>query len=290
MPFFCKTLKKSVETGVTLQVRIPQTEMNKDRKRVSFSASASLTLEAALVLPLLLYAGVILITLFRVMDIHRQVQARVEKVGGEISQAAYMLEYTGTGSFLGTVSAYGYAEAALRRELEQLPVDRLTLLRSHLLEDGETVDLVVDYEISMPFSVLGRRAVKQTNRSFGRAWIGTEDKNKLPGEAGEDETVVYVGKNSTRYHISRTCHYLYNDLTAVPLKDIEAQRNENGSRYSPCVRCRNQTALEVYIMPSGRHYHTSSSCSAIRAYVSTVSKSEVEHLGPCSYCRKNRDR
>ena len=57
MPFFCKTLKKSVETGVTLQVRIPQTEMNKDRKRVSFSASASLTLEAALVLPLLLYAG-----------------------------------------------------------------------------------------------------------------------------------------------------------------------------------------------------------------------------------------
>ena len=115
MPFFCKTLKKSVETGVTLQVRIPQTEMNKDRKRVSFSASASLTLEAALVLPLLLYAGVILITLFRVMDIHRQVQARVEKVGGEISQAAYMLEYTGTGSFLGTVSAYGYAEAALGR-------------------------------------------------------------------------------------------------------------------------------------------------------------------------------
>ena len=143
MPFFCKTLKKSVETGVTLQVRIPQTEMNKDRKRVSFSASASLTLEAALVLPLLLYAGVILITLFRVMDIHRQVQARVEKVGGEISQAAYMLEYTGTGSFLGTVSAYGYAEAALRRELEQLPVDRLTLLRSHLLEDGETVDFLM---------------------------------------------------------------------------------------------------------------------------------------------------
>lgn len=290
MPFFCKTLKKSVETGVTLQVRIPQNEINTYRKRVSFSASASLTLEAALVLPLLLYAGVILITLFRVMDIHRQVQARAEKVSGEISQAAYMLEYTGDSGFLGTVSACGYAEAALRRELEALPVDRVSLLRSHLLEDGETVDLVVDYEILMPFSVLGRRTVKQTNRSFGRAWIGTAGRNGMAGEEGGDETVVYMGKNSTRYHLSRTCHYLYNDLTAVALKDIDTRRNESGGRYSPCAGCRGQTVSQVYIMPSGRHYHTSPFCPAISAYVRAVLKSQVEYLGVCSYCLKNSER
>ena len=32
---------------------------------------------------------------------------------------------------------------------------------------------------------------------------------------GEEDEIVYIGKNSTRYHRLRTCHYLYNDLKAV---------------------------------------------------------------------------
>lgn len=289
MPFFCGYLKRLKKRNVTLQVRIPKIKNLKHRKRVSLSASASLTLEAALVLPLFLYAGTIFITLFQVMDIHRQVQAVAEHVSERIGQTAYLSKYAGDEGFLSTVSAYGYAELTMRTELEHLPVHNLSLLQSKLLKDGETIDLIVDYEISMPFSVLGLKDVRQTNRSFRRAWVGEEGQNQGEKDGDGDNTVVYVGKNSTRYHISRTCHYLYNDLTAVSLNDIENRRSQDGRRYSPCARCKNTNARTVYIMPSGEHYHTSPSCSAIHAYVRPVLKSEAEHLGACSYCSRRKE-
>jgi len=284
MPFFCSLFKKSKKRCVTLQVRILKIEETKHRKKVSLSAPASLTLEAALVLPLFLYAGAIFMTLFQVMDIHRQVQAAAESVCEDIGQTAYLAKYTEKEGPFNTASAFGYAEVTMRTKLEKLPVRSISLLRSDMLEDGETIDLIVDYEIAMPFSVLGLKTVKQTNRSFRRAWVGQEGRDGEGKDGGADNMVVYVGKNSTRYHISPTCHYLYNDLTAVSIKDIENQRNQSGRRYSSCARCKNSDAKIVYIMPSGEHYHASSSCPAINAYVRSVLKSEVEHLGPCSYC------
>lgn len=285
MPFFC-TVNKIKNHSVTLQVRIHEIKRSIVRKKVSLSASASLTLEAALVLPLFLFAGMILMMPFRILDVHRQVQAVGEHVSEEIGQAAYLSKYTDEDSFWNTAAAYVYAEAAVRNRLKELPVRQISLLRSSLLEDGETVDLVVDYEIPLPFSVLGIGSVEQTNRSFRRAWVGEDGKN---GEQGEEEdVVVYVGKNSSRYHVSRTCHYLHNDLTAVAAEEVEYRRNQGGSRYTPCARCGGAAAGTVYIMASGRHYHSSPSCSAIGAYVKAVWKSEVEYLGACSYCSQKK--
>lgn len=289
MPFFCNFMNNNKKRSETLQVRIPEIKKLKSRKRVFFSASASLTLEASLVLPLFLYAGVILMTLFQVMDVHRRVQAEAEHICESIGQAVYMSKYAEESEFFSAVLAYEYAEFTLGGKLKQMPVQKVSLGRSRLLTDGETMDLIVDYEISLPFSVFGLKAVKQTNRSFRRAWVGEEGKYKAAEDGREDTTIVYVGKNSTRYHISSTCHYLYNDLTAVPANDIGSRRNKEGRTYSPCARCENEIRSTVYIMPSGRHYHSTPSCSAINAYVSEAVKSEVEYMGGCSYCSgKNR--
>lgn len=283
MPFLYSYLNHSKKRSVTLQVRILL--IKKQIKKGSFFASASLTLEAALALPLYLYAGAVFLTLFQVMDTHRQVQAAAEYVSEQIGQTAYVSKYMDEETVFGPAAAYGYAELTMRTKLKGLPVKGVSLARSNLLKDGETIDLMVDYELSMPFSVLGRRAVKLTNRSFRRAWVG-RDGQQDGSEAGnyQDNAVVYVGKNSTRYHIDRTCHYLYNDLTAVDIADIEEKRSQDGRRYGPCARCGHEPAGTVYIMPSGEHYHTRSSCSAISSYVRTAIKSEVEYLGACSYC------
>ena len=42
--------------------------------------------------------------------------------------------------------------------------------------------------------------------------------------------------------------------------------------------------MELYITPYGERYHSDQGCSALAAYVREVPKSQVEHLGPCSYC------
>lgn len=278
-----KTKKQKV---VTLQVRIPRSKILRSRKRASFSASASMTIEAAFVLPLFLFAGIVLLMPFQILDVERQVQAHVETVGEDISQSAYFsLGEIPEKEVLTVAAAYGYAEAAVRMKLKDLPVENISLHSSSLLEDGETVDLVVNYEFRLPFSLFGLKNVKRISRCYRRAWIGKEGgKNSGKGSAEKEEPLVYIGKNSTRYHENRTCHYLYNDLKTVPLARIDSYRNEVGKKYTACNRCGALAEGNVYITPSGSHYHSSGSCTAIQAYVSSVPKSQVEHLGPCSYC------
>lgn len=272
--------------NATLQVRILINRFLKSRKRVSFFASASLTAEAAAALPLFLFAGVILMMPFRILDIERQVQASIEAVGEDISQTAYFsLENPEGREVLTSAAAYGYAEAAVRMKLGKLPVDRISLASSRLLADGETVELVVDYELRLPFSVFGLESVKRRNRCFRRAWIGKSGNEEGINNDGKDEdTIVYIGKNSTRYHERRDCHYLDNHLEIAAFAEIKDRRNKEGSKYTPCSRCGANAGAMVYIMESGRHYHSSADCTAIQAYVTAVPKSQVQYLGPCSYC------
>lgn len=272
--------------NATLQVRILINHFLKNRKRVSFFASASLTVEAAVALPLFLFAGVILMMPFRILDIERQVQASIEAVGEDISQAAYFsLENPEGREVMTPAAAYAYAETTVRMKVGKLPIDRISLADSRLLTDGETVDLVVDYELRLPFSVFGLERVKRKNRCFRRAWIGESGNKEGENETGtEEDLIVYIGKNSTRYHEKRDCHYLDNHLEMVALTKIEDCRNKEGSRYTPCSRCGANAGTVVYIMESGRHYHSSGDCTAIQAYVTAVPKSQVQYLGPCSYC------
>ena len=267
----------------TLQVRIPR-KLSAGRKRVSFSASASMTVEAALVLPLFLFAGILLMTPFRIMDVERQMQAIVMAVGEEISQTAYLS--VDSGEMPAETLSVAYAEAAVRSRAAGLPVHGLSLAGSSLLEDGETIDLVAVYRIPMPFSMFGLDASERMNRCYLRAWVG-RDTGADSGGAGdgeEDDPIVYVGRDSTRYHVSASCHYLSNRLTAVSLEEVGNCRNGSGSRYTPCTRCGGNVSGTVYIMTSGEHYHSSRTCSAILAYVRAVRKSTVEYLGACSYC------
>lgn len=281
MPFFCTDEKKQYNT---LQVRIPIRSSQKSsegRKRVSLSASASLTLEAALVLPLFLFACMVLLMPFRILDVERQMQAAAERTAETISQMAY----AGSKETWSSAAAYAYAEGAVRRAAADLPAERISLAGSKLLTDKEQVRLVVSYELRLPFSVLGLGRVKRVNRAFRRAWIGKEGSEGTGGEEEENEknTFVYVGQGSTRYHRDAHCHYLSNRLQKVDRKQLNTLRNESGGIYKACSRCGGEGET-VYILPSGEHYHSSGACSAIQAYVKEVPLHEVEHLGPCSYC------
>ncbi len=272
---------------ISLQVRIPL-KNRKPGKRVFFSASASMTLEAALALPLVLFAGIVLLQPLRILDVERQMQAIVNSVGEDISQLVYVTEEWSDAEWADTAAAIAYAEGSVRLKAQDLPVEWLTMIRSSILEEDAVVDLVVDYQMRMPFSVFGLGKIWRTNRCYLRAWVGAGGLEEEEDAEDETDPIVYVGKDSTRYHVSASCHYLSNHLTAVALRDLDSYRNKSGSRYTPCERCGAQAAGIVYIMPSGERYHGSQSCSAIQAYVTAVRRSTVEHLGPCSYCSRGK--
>ena len=165
------------------------------------------------------------------------------------------------------------------------------------------VHIVMRYRMRLPFSVLGVSSIPVEQVCSRRMWNGADGGRFGDGDRdgnGEEDEIVYIGKNSTRYHRLRTCHYLYNDLKAVDLGAVGELRNEAGGRYSSCGTCGGGSggtgsggtgsgsmgsSGTVYVMPYGSSYHVSKSCRSIIAYVQAVPLTQVEYLGECSYCR-----
>ncbi|WP_186422874.1 TadE/TadG family type IV pilus assembly protein [Lacrimispora celerecrescens] len=304
MPFFKEFQRKNKKKIVTLQVQIPFMKQGFLVKRVLSSASChrnkgSLTIETALVLPLFLFFMVILMLPMGIMKEGRRIQTALEAAGEEVSQYAYVLhqlklgeELEGTGidgfseEFIDGLTEEGILLYVRKRVGGRAGVERLesvSFVRSSVLTDGETIDLIMDYRIRIPFSVFGLSSIPMTARSCRRAWIGQEGSSRKNGP--EDE-LVYIGKASTRYHRQRTCHYLYNDIEQISFKEVKTVRNLSGGKYKPCSRCGGfaEESGSVYIMPSGERYHSDRNCTSIMAYVEAVPLSQVRHLGPCSYC------
>lgn len=298
--------------NATLQVRIQTKDvafMLKPLcgKKTYLSVFASLTLEASLALTLFIFVVVCMILPMRIMNTDRKVQAGLEDVGEDFSRYAYLkqalesdgvFQAPGAGDFakefckhLGGGAAIGYAQVRIHDDVDSSAVQALRMIRSSPMEDGEWFDLIVDYEIRMPFPVLGMSSITRSARSRRRAWIGKKGKDYGVGggaETEEEDPLVYIGKGSTRYHKSRSCHYLANQLQTVPFDSVSDRRNDSGGKYYECSVC-GGAALSggvVYIMPSGSSYHSTKTCRAIVAYVQAIRLSQVEHLGPCSYCSK----
>ena len=111
---------------------------------------ASLTVEAALVLPLFLFVLLLLALPFRMMTAERQVQRAAEEVS---ARAAALAALQDEASAQYTASL---GEQALKtaRELVRDPnVSALSAERSSFLSDGETVSVVLDYRYQIPVSL-----------------------------------------------------------------------------------------------------------------------------------------
>lgn len=296
---------KKTQLIVTLQVRtIPDYFIFHLRHGKKAFLSASLTLEAAITLSLFIFASVCMILPMKMMNTERRIQAALEATGEDFSRYAYLKEMIGQGmeslipgaddsarrfsEYLTDGAGDIYARVHILNHVDTDNVSNMEFTESEILTDGEMIDLVCNYEIQFPFPILGVSGLSRTARCRRRAWIGLAGKNyDGSSESGEEEDpVVYVGKNSTRYHRSRNCHYLANNLTAVSVTGIEYMRNSSGGKYRPCAVCGKAEADIVCIMSSGKSYHTDPECSAIISYARAVRLSEVAYLGACSYCGK----
>lgn len=311
LQFYKKIPYKKMKKIVTLQVRILAVYLHEcvhcHGRKAFLSVPAGMTLEAALVLPLFIFASVSLILPMKIMNTERKIQAGLEAAGEELSQYAYLQDVIlkgeeeqipGADNYakdfcknLAGAAAGIYAQLRVQDHVDTRQVIFMNALQSSVLEDGEMLDLVLNYQIQMPFPVLGLEHISRTARSRRIAWIGREghDGTAGGGENGTDEDeIVYVGRNSTRYHRSRSCHYLVNNLSPVAFSEIEGLRNKSGGKYYACKVCGDGAAAgsTVYIMPEGSSYHRTKNCSAIVSYVRAVKLREVAHLGPCSYCGK----
>lgn len=269
-------------------------------KRASLPASrppgtrlcGSLALEAAMALTLFLFACACLMAPIKLFDQQRRIQGALEQAGEDLSRYAYVRYCLDKGDEgvdckddIASILSVGYVRSRVTAVADQRMVRQISLAKSQILED-DMIRLSVSYRFYLPVSFPGISSIPMEAVCVRRAWTGAEGgRHSAHGGSEEEDPIVYVGKASTRYHLSAKCHYLYNNLQAVGSGEVGSLRNAEGGKYSPCKRCVHGTAGgTVYVMPSGGSYHVSADCTAIVAYIRAVRKSTVAYLGACSYC------
>ena len=109
--------------------------------------SASLTVEAALVLPLFLFVLLLFSVPFRIMTAERQMQRAAETVCDRAAALA-SLSTPEAAQYRNSLSSL--ALAAARAAVSDPNLSELSAERSSFLADGETVRVVLDYSYTLP--------------------------------------------------------------------------------------------------------------------------------------------
>lgn len=275
---------------------------------------ASMTVEAALVLPLFLFFFLNLMSAIEMMRLHGNLQLALWETGTCMSVYGSVLsggdgdnklqeaaeeqmqgnredEDSWWAELAGAVWSYVYVKAQLisylgEEYLEQSPLtygaDGLQFLESNVWEGRDCFEVVVTYSVSPLCSISGFRPFRMANRYYGHLWTGYE----LPGT---EEIFVYVAENGEVYHMDRNCTHLKLSVRQVTWQQAHTTQNAQGKSYAACEKCGGQgTAALVYITDEGERYHFNSDCPGLKRTVACLALSEVGNLRACQRCAKEQ--
>lgn len=250
------------------------------------SLRASLTVEASVVLTVLIFAVVFVMINFRILaigwgisagatDIVRKiaVYSGVDKIGEENQQEV-----------MGGITLVALAQTKLDKE--QVPVKfinggklGISFLGSGIKE--KDVDLKINYAVEVPIRFFGRRMFFITQRVRAKRWLGYDPRE---GKESDDE-YVYVTKNGVAYHRNIKCPYLSPSVSMVNSENLGEKRNEAGGKYYPCDSCKYLSEKGVYyITDYGDSYHKSTTCKNLIRHIERVLLSGAGDKHPCSKC------
>ena len=119
-----------------------------------------------------------------------------------------------------------------------------------------------------------------------RKWTGY-DVTKVQEEEKKEEW-VYITPYGESYHRSRECRYLSLSIKAASVEGIKESRNQSGEIYRICESCKANGITGIcFYTEHGNRYHTSLYCSGLKRTVRTVKKTEVGSRHACSACFGN---
>lgn len=272
---------------------------------------ASITMEAAIVVPMFLFLCFLMLYPMKIMESERKLQNQMENIGKQFAVVEYA-KVVGTGMLKKDSSIREFMDntvpgleegaglAAILAQAVGGPFENLRFSQETAVfskEEGADSTMFfaeLEYEADMPFSewfpmtkiskslVVNRRAWVGSNGGRGRSKYGEE----LEEDEESDERMVYLGKNSTVYHDDPNCHYLSNVTYSADVSAMKELRNEGGDKYHACPSCKPGTSGTVYYFANGTAYHSSDHCKAITAYARAVPFAEADGMRACSYCGK----
>ena len=252
----------------------------------------SLTVEASLVLPLFLFLLVGILQLSRAVQTEGAVRTSLWEVGKRLSTYAYITGYGeeegqvdklfGAGAMTYTYTAFLAHEGKdyWNQSMVSGGSSGFSFLLSTYLKDDGYLDLIVTYELRIPFPLTGDIYLPQIQRCRVRGWIGEKD------GTGEKEQMVYITESGTVYHLSKDCSHLKLTIQEIAPGNLPQARNSSGGKYSPCEKCGKDPLQgeNYYITKEGDCFHTTRSCSGLKRTILTIPISQVGARSLCKRC------
>lgn len=252
----------------------------------------TLTVEAAIVLPLFLIVMIAVLQYGAVMGTAVKFGTALTETGKTMATAAYVTKYGGdAGDALG-IAAVALSEAYAQGKVmsqagDTSAVKNANMLLSSFLGEEETIDLVLTYQIRSPFSLVQLPGNFFLQRARVRAWTGRSESVSDDGENSDSGDYVYVTETGSVYHDDPDCTHLKLSIRMVDAESLDSLRNNNGGKYHACEICGDSSPSgTVYITNEGTRYHNSLECSGLKRTVRQVSREDIGDLRACSKCGK----
>lgn len=240
----------------------------------------SVTIEAAVGIPMFLFAALCLIWLIELQSIKISILNAAQnaaKSAAETTSVVHVLNSIKLKSDI--VKLIG--EERIERSILDGGSSAISCLKSYVSPYSGEMNVTVEYKIKMPVPVLGSMSEKLKEQFRISAWTGYEDR----GIDSEDEEIVYITDRGTVYHEDYQCSYLQLSISFIPYTELSAVRNGDGGKYYRCESCVFGEAMTgVYITGYGSRYHNSLNCSGLKRTIRAVKRAEAAGRRGCSKC------
>ena len=204
------------------------------------SVSASLTLEAACVIPLFFCAVLALLYLADVSALQVRLLNGIRETGRSMAIAAAVREFGEEESMgmAGTIVSTATASHSIRKCTKNTVYNVLdgdiSLIGSSFLED-EMIDLKVSGKLKLPVPFLNLKSIRFWQRGYIRAWTGRcPDDTSGTGEGNSTKETVYVTVSGSVYHKDLSCGHLKLSIRQVSQAEVKNLRSKDGSKYYAC--------------------------------------------------------
>ena len=252
---------------------------NAGKASVFTSLKGSITVEAAIAVPLFFFAVICLIYLFEIMAVKTAVYSGLSYAGRNVMQESYPISIVIPENIeKDVIRAIG--EEQLERSIVVGGSSGIDCSNSYMLPGTGIGRIVAEYEVELPVPVFLVKGITQTESIRIKAWTGYEK-----GLSGiYDEETVYVTETGLVYHKDYHCTYLELSIRMVRIEEIEGLRNNAGGKYYACRLCQSGKDGQIFITGDGNKYHGSLTCSGLKRTVYAIPLSEVIGKGACTRC------
>lgn len=269
-----KNENKHVHKNLSLFMPIKKIQSVGTSFYASFVKKGSITLEAAIVIPIIMEFLLIFVLIFQILrmeeGVHEALNYAARKTAG---MAAW--EESEPALLIGAEAYFrkGLKECLPSNEHWAIKNTHITLLGSKV--EDNYVQLQATYAIKYSGILLNRRFLTVVQNSCSRLWTG----EKLPYE-----TWVYVTDQGECYHSSRFCRTLLITPRKIHSGELVFTRNSSGARYDPCTECIVGDVDYVYITDHGECYHGKLTCAHLKRSIERVKWEQVKQKRGCAYC------